>query len=126
MLTKNQVTFLSFAIILYLAMLLLFLTIKASKEMDNNENLQLSNDYKEKSSEDSFIVGKLNQLLLTIKEITSQPQQNSQTREDSPNIYKGKYLQPFTCINDNCFLLLGIFNGTKEHYRKSEKLLSGK
>ena len=93
MLTSKQATVLSFAIVSCLAIIFLFLTIKTSKEMDNNVNIQLPNDNKENSSEDSFIVGQLNQLLLNIKQITNQFQENPQTPEDSPNIYKVKYLQ---------------------------------
>ena len=101
MLTTKPSTVL-FATTICLAIMFLFLIIKASKEINNNDNTQLPNDTKENSSsEDSFIVGKLNQLLLTIKEITNQPRQNPQTPKDSPNIYKVKYLKPFTCINDN-------------------------
>ena len=84
---------------------------------------QLFNENRENLSEDSYIVSKINQILITIKEITNQSQQKPQTPEDSPNIYKGKYLQFFTCKTDHCFLLVGIYNGTKEHYRKSETLL---
>ena len=92
MMTKNSLTALSFAIVLCIAVMLLFLTIYTSKEMNSNDIIQLDNDDRENPSEESFIVGKLNQLLLTIKEITNQSQQNPQTPEDSPNIYKGKYL----------------------------------
>ena len=54
---------------------------------------QLFNENRENLSEDSYIVSKINQILITIKEITNQSQQKPQTPEDSPNIYKGKYLQ---------------------------------